>query len=76
MAEAVTNIVLTAGKRIESAEPADAIMSQLSGASRGDVSFIHVSDTRGRKHWVNVHEIVQIHEEQEPAASEDPEASA
>lgn len=66
MAETQTNIVLTAGKRIESPEAADVIMSQVTGASRGDVSFIHVSDTRGRRHWVNVHEIVQIHEEQEP----------
>jgi hypothetical protein len=67
MAETQTNIVLTAGKRIVSPEAADAIMSQLSGASRGDISFIQVSDTRGRRHWVSVHEIVQIHEEQEPA---------
>jgi hypothetical protein len=76
--EARTNIVLTAGKRIESPQTATAIMSQLSGASRGDISFIELVDTRGRRHWVNIHEIVQIHEEHSPAASEeqDPPAHA
>ena len=64
MAEPETKaiVVLTGGQPINSPESVEAIRTRLGEAPRGDFSFMVVTDTHGRQHWVNVRQIVQIHE--------------
>jgi hypothetical protein len=55
-------VVLSAGKPVESQDSVEVLRTRLTEAPRGDFSFMVVTDTRGQEHWVNVREIVQIHE--------------
>jgi len=54
-------IVLTAGKPVEAQATVQELKELLAGAPAGDVSFFKVMDTRGDEHWVNVHQVVDIH---------------
>jgi hypothetical protein len=55
-------VVLTASQPINSQESVEAIRTRLDEAPRGDFSFMVVTDTHGREHWVNVRQIVEIYE--------------
>jgi hypothetical protein len=64
MAESKTKaiVVLTAGQPLNSPESVGAIRTRLDEAPRGDFSFMVIPDTHGQEHWVNVRQIVEIHE--------------
>jgi hypothetical protein len=55
-------VVLTASRPINSQESVEAIRTRLDEAPRGDFSFMVITDTHGQEHWVNVRQIVEIHE--------------
>jgi hypothetical protein len=64
-------VVLTGGQPINSQESVEAIRTRLDEAPRGDFSFMVVTDTHGREHWVNVRQIVEIHEPPEHDSTTD-----
>jgi hypothetical protein len=55
-------VVLSAGNSIKSQDSVEELRTRLTEAPRGDFAFMVVTDTGGQEHWVNVREIVQIHE--------------
>jgi uncharacterized protein YlzI (FlbEa/FlbD family) len=55
-------IVLTAGKPIRATESVEELRQRVAEAPEGDIAFMRVDATGGQTHWVNVHEIVDMHE--------------
>jgi hypothetical protein len=55
-------IVLSAGTQIEVQDTVEDIRGLIADAPRGEMSFMKVTDERGRDRWINVREIVEFHE--------------
>jgi hypothetical protein len=62
MPDAKAIVVLTAGNEIQAQQSVEELTTLVSDSPRGEMSFMPVVDIRGQNHWINVREIVQIHE--------------
>jgi hypothetical protein len=62
VAEAKAIIVLAPGNEIPVEQTVEEVRALVGDAPRGDLSFMHVVDTHGRHHWLNVREIIEFYE--------------
>ena len=54
--------MLTPGHEIPVLQPVEEVQALIRDAPRGDLAFMHVVDTEGRDHWLNVREIIEFYE--------------
>jgi hypothetical protein len=62
MPDARAILVLTAGDEIQAQQSVEELRALVSDSPRGEMSFMRLVDIQGQEHWINVREVVQIHE--------------